>query len=187
MLLTDSGMSRDVPIQQLLTSIRIDEWLREDVFQAKWWFLVGFFIFAALVWYKLVDKKRLPEIALVAGFTILATLILDEAGEELTLWDYPTDVFPIFPPLTDVNLASLPIIYSLIYQYFKTWKSFFTAAVIMAAVFAFVLEPLLVWGDIYQLLKWKHYYGFPLYVALALTIRWIVVHIYAAADKAKAT
>ncbi len=185
MLFTASGMSADVPIQKLITSMRIDEWLQEDVFHTKWWFLVGLFIFSAFIWCKMVDKTRLPEIVLFAGFTTVATLILDEFGEELSMWDYPTDVFPIFPPLTAINLASLPVIYSLIYQYFKTWKSFLKATIIMAFIFSFILEPILVWGELYQLLKWKYYYGLPIYIALALFIRWIVVIIYNTAEKAK--
>lgn len=184
MFLAATGMSADVPIQKLLTTMRIEEWLQEDLFHFRWWFLVGLFIFSMVVWWRLVDKARLPEITLCAGLTAIATLILDEFGEELALWDYPTDVFPIFPPLTAINLASLPIIYSLIYQYCKTWESFLRASIVMAAVFAFAFEPLLVWGGFYQLLKWKYYYGFPIYIILASLIRWLVVKIHAAAGQA---
>ncbi len=183
MLFVDSGISADVPIQKLITSMRIEEWLREDVFHVKWWFLMGLFILSTFVWCKLVDKTRLPEIILFAGITVIITLILDECGEELTLWDYPTDILPIFPPLTAINLASLPIIYSLIYQYFKSWKTFLRATIIMSAIFSFICEPILVWGEFYQVLKWKYYYSFPLYIALALFIRWIVISIYATYER----
>jgi hypothetical protein len=165
--------------------MRIDEWLQEDVFHFRWWFLLGVFAFSIYLWWKLVDKARLPEIALFTGLATIATLVLDECGEELCLWDYPTDILPLFPPLTAVDLASLPMAYSLVYQYFRTWKSFSWATAIMAAIFCFVFEPILAWGDIYQLLKWKYYYGFPIYIAVALLIRWILVTVYTIAKKAR--
>ncbi|HWR56117.1 MAG TPA: CBO0543 family protein [Negativicutes bacterium] len=184
-MVMDAGMSTALELQKLLTDLRIDLWLQEDVFHFRWWFLLGLFFLSASVWCKVVDKSRLPKMVLFLVLTTIITLILDEFGEELTLWDYPTDILPVFPPLTAVDLASLPIIYSLIYQYFGTWKSFSLAAIIMAAVFSFILEPVLVWGGFYQLLKWKYYYGFPIYFAMALFIRWLVVMIYAAAEKAE--
>jgi len=181
--LPDSGISAALQFQIQLTAMRIDQWLQEDVFHFRWWFLLGLFSFSIYLWWKLVDKRRLPEVILFMGLTTILTLILDEYGEELSLWDYPIDIFPIFPPMTAIDLASLPMIYSLIYQYFGTWKSFSWATVIMATIFCFVLEPLLMWGDFYQLLKWKYYYGFPIYIAMALLIRWIVITIYTIARK----
>jgi hypothetical protein len=181
--LADSGVSAVVELQILLTNIRIDHWLQESVFHLKWWFLLGVFLISAFGWYRLADKTRLPEILLYMGLTTIITLILDEFGEELSLWDYPTDILPLFPPLTAVDLASLPTTYSLVYQYFRTWRSFIWATVIMATIFCFVLEPILVWGNFYQLLNWKYYYGFPIYIAMALCIRWMVITIYNIAGK----
>lgn len=186
-MFSDAGTSVAVELQKLLTYLRINEWLQEDLFHFRWFFLIGVFVFSALVWCKLVDKSRLPEITLHAGLTAIITLILDEIGEELTLWEYPSDILAIFPPLSAVDLASLPMIYSLIYQYFTTWKSFFRATLIMATIFCFILEPLLVWTDFYQVLKWKYYYGFPIYILMAIFIRWLVSKIYAFAEKAKAS
>jgi len=185
MLFSVSGASTAVELQKLLTSLRIDEWLAEDIFHFKWFLLIGAFVLSLFIWCKLVDKSRLPEIILHAGLTIIVTLVLDEMGEELTLWDYPADIIAIFPPLSSVDLASLPMIYSLIYQYCKTWKSFLWTTLIMSAVFCFVFEPLLVWGGFYQLLKWKYYYGFPIYIMMAIFLRWLVIKIYAIAEKSQ--
>ncbi|MDF2572002.1 MAG: hypothetical protein K0R55_3606, partial [Sporomusa sp.] len=109
----DTGIATAVELQKLLTYLRINEWLQDDLFHFRWFFLLGVFAFSALVWWKLVDKSRLPEITLHAGLTAIITLVLDEMGEELTLWEYPADIIAIFPPLSAVDLASLPMIYSL--------------------------------------------------------------------------
>lgn len=183
--MSDSGVSTTIELQRLLTQLRISEWLESDLFHFRWFFLIGVFVFATLVWCKLVDKSRLPEITLHAGITAAITLILDELGEELTLWEYPADIIAIFPPLSAVDLASLPMIYSIIYQKCTTWKSFWKATVIMAIIFCFILEPLLVWTDYYQLLKWRYYYGFPIYIFMGVSIKWLVMKIYAVAEKSR--
>lgn len=184
-MLFNTNVSTAVELQRLLTDLRINEWLQEDLFHFRWFFLIGVFVFSVFVWCKLVDKSRLPEITLHAGLIAIITLVLDEIGEELTLWEYPSDIIAIFPPLSAVDLASLPIIYSLIYQYCKTWRSFLWTTLIMAGVFCFILEPLLVWSDFYQPLQWKFYYGFPIYIIMAIFIRWMVLKIYAVARKSK--
>ncbi|HWR09058.1 CBO0543 family protein [Sporomusa sp.] len=186
MFFSDSGVSTTVELQKALTDLRINEWLHEDIFHFKWYFLIGLFVLSLFAWCKLVDKKRLPEITLHAGLTMFITLVLDEFGEELTLWDYPVDIIPIFPPLTAVDLVCLPMIYSLIYQHFKTWQSFLRATIIMAGIFCFVFEPILVWGGFYEIIKWKYYYGFPIYIMMAIFIRWTVIKIYTIAENAKA-
>ncbi len=180
-----TDISTAVELQKLLTYLRINEWQQEDLFHFRWFILIGVFLFSALVWCKLVDKSRLLEITLHAALTAMITLVLDEMGEELALWEYPADIIPIFPPLSAVDLASLPMIYSLIYQYCSSWRRFLWATLLMAAIFCFILEPLLVWSDFYLLLKWKYYYGFPIYIAMAIFIRWLILKIYAIAEKSK--
>jgi hypothetical protein len=139
------------------------------------------------LWWKIVDKSRLYEIILYSALITISVLVLDELGEELTLWDYPYDLLPLFPPLFSVDLASLPIVYSLVYQYFRTWRSFIIATIAMAGIFCFLLEPLLVLAGVYQMLKWKSYYGFPIYIFLAIGTKALVNMIYSIHTKANVT
>ncbi len=174
MLLTVTGIPADIGIQQKLTSMHVEEWLNEDVLRIRWWLLLVMLAVFAYAWWKLADKSLLPEVVLYAALTTIFVMAIVEYGEELTLWDYPVDILPIFPPLSSVNLISLPLIYSLVYQYFKTWKSFLTAALISTAIICFIIEPLLAWGEFYQLLKWKYYYSYPLYLATAISVRALI-------------
>lgn len=185
MLLKFLSIPPDVEIQRKLTSTRIDEWIRDDIFRFRWWFLIALFIVAVVLWWKMVDKTRLLEISLYASLTTIIALGLDEIGDEFCLWYYPTDIIPVFPPLTSVDLACLPFIYSITYQHFKTWKSFLFATLVMSAIFCFILEPILVWGGFYQPLKWKYYYGFPIYTIIALCIRLAVVKSISIVKKSK--
>lgn len=183
MFLTIKTTPPDVEIQKYLTSLHIEEWLRDDVFHFKWWVLLCLMIVAVLLWWNKLDKSRLPETCLYAALTTIIVMGIFEWGNELTLWDFPVDIIPIFPPLSSINLISLPLIYSLTYQYFKTWKAFFIAAAIISVVVCFIIEPMLAWAGLYQLLHWKHYYGFPIYALMAISIKVVVDKIYQSENK----
>lgn len=184
MLLTVSGMSAEADIQKLLTSAHIEEWLQQDLFHLKWWLLLGLTLFAFIIWWRLLAKRRLPEVVLYAVLMTIVMMGVDEYGEELALWDYPIDILPIFPVITATNLLILPLAYSLVYQNFSTWKSFTRVTVLVAAAVSFVLEPGMAWYGYYQLLKWKYYSSFPIYIAVALLIRWMIGKISGLAERA---
>lgn len=184
MLLSVTSIPIETELQQKLTAVHVETWLREDVFHSQWWLLLGLLILAVVVWWKLLNKTQLPEIILYAVLTMIIMMGVDEYGEELTLWAYLVNILPIFPVITALNLVFLPMVFSLIYQYFPTWKSFSLASVIMAGLLSFILEPFLVRGSFYQLLNWEYYYSFAVYIAVALLIRWFVTKIFAIAERA---
>lgn len=181
----ESGVSAEVEVQKLLTSASIEEWLRQDLFQTKWWLLLGITMFAFFIWWRLLVKTRLPEVVLYAVLMMIVMMGVDEYGEELVLWDYPIDILPIFPVITATNLLFLPLAFSLVYQNSRTLKSFARNAVLTAALVSFVLEPGMALGGYYQLLKWKYYYSFPVYIAAAFFVRWTVVQVFSIAEQAK--
>ena len=174
----NSNKLNPINIQWQLVCTRFDEWLKNDLFHFYWWLLLLLFILSIFIWWKKVDKSRLTEIVIFMGIVCIMILVLDELGEELALWDYPVDVFPLFPPISAINLASLPIFYAFIFQYFKTWKSFIIASLIMSIVSCFVLEPIFVLTGVYQMITWKSYYGLPLYFLIGVIARIITVRIY---------
>ncbi len=184
MFLTVMEIPADVGVQRHLTSIHIDEWLRDDVFQLRWWLLLLLLASFLYLWWRFADKKRLPEIVLYAALTTIVVMAKVEYGEELVLWDYPTDIIPIFPPLTSLNLISLPLIYSLVYQHFSTRKGFLWATAIITAIICFILEPLMAWAKLYELLHWKYYLNYPLYALTAIIVRAAVIKICGITEKA---
>lgn len=171
MLFTVSEIPKDVEIQRHLTSIHIEEWMREDVFHLKWWLLISLIFIFLFFWWKVVDKSKLRDACMFVTLSIIILMGVREYGEELTLWDYPTDIIPIFPPLSSINLISLPLIYSIVYQHYKTRKGFIWATLIITGIICFIFEPILMWAGLYHLLKWRYYYSFPIYAAMAICIR----------------
>jgi len=160
-------------MMRLITQARIEYWLRDVFGSWRWWVLLLLFIAPWVVWYKLADKKKLPELALFGLMVMVSTITLDELGFALSLWSYPADVIPIFPRLTSVDYTVLPISFTLTYQYFPTWKSFFWALVVISGVFSFVVEPIIAYLGFYVVIKWFYWYSFILYIATTLLLRWI--------------
>ncbi len=185
MIFSAATLSPDVDVQRRLTAIHIEEWLRDDVFRVRWWGLLFLMAATLFLWWRTVDRARLPEIVLYVALSMIMVMAVVEYGEELTLWDYPTDIIPIFPPLTSMNLLCLPLIYSLVYQKFRSGERFFWAACAATAVICFIMEPLLVWGGMYHLIRWKYYYGFALYLAMAAAARGAVLKIRAIVRRAQ--
>jgi len=183
MFAKEFAIPKSVDIQRELTDIHIQEWLREDVFHFKWWFLIAFLVILALIWWIMLDKSRSMEICLFVILSVIVFMGINEYGEELTLWDYPTDLIPIFPPLSSVNLISFPLIYSLVYQRFGKGKRFVYAVIITSAVICFLFEPLLTWGGFYYLIHWQYYFSFPIYTIVAIGIKAAVMKIYAIKEK----
>lgn len=179
-----ASLPPDVEIQRDLTAIHIDEWLREDAFQLKWWILLAMILIALTVWWILTDKSRIIEIWLFTAVAAIIFLGVHEYGEELTLWEYPVDLIPLFPPLSSINLICLPLVYALIYQYFKTWKSFLPAALTASAAICFVIEPLLIKAGFYRMLQWKSYDSYLMYTVITICTRLVVIKIYSIAGKA---
>jgi hypothetical protein len=176
-------INKAVEVEWKLTVARFEEYMHSEIFHWRWWFLLGLFILTVYLWWKLIDKSRLSEILLYTLFITIIVLVLDELGEELTLWDYPVDVLVLFPPISAINLASLPAVYSIVYQLFRTWKSFIIASILMSLVFCYIAEPIFVWIGVYQMLNWESYYGLPIYLFIGIIAKGMVSKIYSIASK----
>jgi hypothetical protein len=152
----------------------MENWKTHFVFSPSWWFLMTLTIIPWLLWWRFVDKKRLTEILLFGSFISLTSTFLDVIGWNYSLWIYPNTLLALCTPLVPIDYTLLPIGYMIIYQHCSKWKSFLTCIIIMAAFFAFVLEPLSEWLNIYKALKWKHSYSFISYIMIGISLKWLV-------------
>lgn len=159
--------------QQQLTDIQLAYWQEHVLFHFNWWFLLFVSIISWVLWWKLVDKKRLKEVLLYGFFVMTIVNVMDELGVSILLWAYPYKLIPIIPGLHPAHFAVLPVFYMLIYQWFGTWKSFITASLLFAGFYAFIGEPIFVWLGIYKLLNWSYLVSFPIYVLIGVLVKWI--------------
>ena len=154
--------------------MRLEVWLNDTLWTWQWWILILLLLLPWIVWWRIVDKRRLAEICLLGMFVLATVSWMDELGTELMLWYYPYKIIPWYPQLVPVNYSVLPISFMLIYQYTPRWSAYIKAMTILAALFSWVAEPALQYMGIYQLIKWKVVYSFPLYLLIAISHRWLL-------------
>lgn len=167
-----------VETQKKLTELRLEHWKHEEVFSFQWWLQIALLIIPWIIWWKLVDKKRIGVIFSYGLLVLIFTSLMDNVGVELTLWGYPCLIVPVIVRLFGVNFSILPVSYMLIYQYFTKWTSFLIANTLFALFASFVGEPIYVLLDMYELYKWKYIYSVPIYIALAVFLKFLVEAVF---------
>lgn len=149
----------------------INNWLHDDLHKWTWYLNLLLTIVPVYIICKVIDRRRLLELVVYGLFIAVAATFLDCLGLAFNLWDYPDRLLPIEPRLLPVNLVGLPFFYILAYQYFRPWSQFVLANFVLAALFAFVGEPLFIWLNLYDPVAWHPAYSFPIYIALAILAR----------------
>ncbi|KJS86160.1 MAG: hypothetical protein JM58_07375 [Peptococcaceae bacterium BICA1-8] len=173
--MTDLEAAQEIilEIQRQLRDASMNYWYKYVFNTWQWWLNIATLILPVILWWKLVNKKKLMEIVIYGFFASAFAVFFDTIGETSVLWDYPYLVIPMDYILIDADYSVLPVAYMLAYQYFTTWKGFIAANIALSALFSFVAEPLLVWIGLYELHGWKYIYSFPIYVAIAIVSKWI--------------
>ncbi|GMK40774.1 hypothetical protein PCCS19_38300 [Paenibacillus sp. CCS19] len=161
-------------VDHKLTEMREQYFYHHVLFSFQWWLLLVLIFVQWVIWWKLVDKARVKEILLYGAVLSIVIILLDDTGGELGLWSYPYQILMLVPRQSTIDLSVLPVFHMMVYQYFRSWKSFIIANVVMAMAFSFIAEPISVWLNIYDLDHWRYIYSFPLYIAKAVFVRWLI-------------
>jgi hypothetical protein len=169
--------------QTFLNDLRGDYWIDHVFFSWQWWVLLISTLLVAVWWWKIADRQRLREILLYGSTSMLCVSFLDVLGSELQVWDYPAMMFPWGARMISADII-IAIFFMMLYQWFENWKMFVAASAVMSAVFSFILEPLARWADFYIAYEWKGLYSFPVYIALAIFIKWAVDNVNQMSEKA---
>lgn len=162
--------------------VDVKGWLENEFLTWEWWILFGFLSIPWLIWWKLVKRERFISSLLFGAMVIIITTILDIFGLQYSFWDYPIEFLPVIPRAFPFDFSMVPVPYMLMYQYFRTWKSFFIAQIIMAFSYAFIGEPFSEWIDLVYYIKWKYIYSFFYYIIIGVSIRFLVLRIVSYSD-----
>jgi hypothetical protein len=161
-------------LQDRYASLALENWITNEVFTLAWWFLAFMFIFPWLIFIKLYDRSRALQIWSFGLVVMVITSFTDDIGSELGVWIYPIKFVPVGLLAFPFDFSIIPVASMLIYQYFKTWKTFSLALVGQAAIFAFIGEPFSVWLGTVTYLKWHYIYSFVFYIITGMAARLIV-------------
>lgn len=160
-----------------LREINLKVWSETNLFSPVWWGMLVLFFVLWFTWWKLVDKTRLLEIVAFGLLVSLLTTVTDTIATQEVIWGYPNKLTPFSPPILFEDLCVLPVLFMFIYQYFTGWKAFAKALLVLALIMSFIIEPLGVRFDIFELNHWKYIYSFPVYLFNGFLLRWIICRI----------
>jgi|SRR5699024_1956081 len=152
---------------------RIEYWQSEVIFSLQWWILLVTTIGLIVIWVIILDKGRIMEIVTYGALVAIVANFGDTIGLSFSLWAYAYSLVHT-PEIIEVHNILMPIIYMIIYQYCHTWKSFIIINAANAIIFSLILEPLLIWLDIYELNHWKSIYSLVPYFIIAVGLKWII-------------
>ena len=167
-----------------LEQMKKEYWIHHDLFSFQWWLLLFILIIPWLIWLRYVEKKRIMEIVLFGSLLMILVELMDDIGVNLHWWSYPYQLFQAIPRLTAVDNGIIIVAHMFIFQFFKKWKSFLMANLIMATIFTFICEPITVWLHIYKLDHWRYVYSLPIYILKAALVKWVVERLMTVKNKA---
>lgn len=168
-------------ITELLHQLRLEVWdiraglWREAFLTLSWWFIAIVIAASYVIWWKLVDKRRIIEILLYGSFIAVARVIYDNWGISSGRWTYVIDLVPIGYSLFLNDLTVIPLFLMLVYQYSPDWKSFFARLLAVQGTISFLFWPLTMYLGILLVHDWKLYYSFILMLITASTMRAILI------------
>jgi hypothetical protein len=162
--------------------LSLEHWWVAEFNRWNWWLSLALALVPLYIWWRYVDKKRILEICIYGLLVNILSSFLDVLGSELVWWDYPVRLIPNLPRLLPIDFTVIPVVYMLIYQYCPTWKSFVMVSIIQSAIFSFLMEPLMIYLNLYELVTWKLIYSFPIYILVACSCK-IVVNLFLKVQK----
>ncbi|MTV51063.1 hypothetical protein GJ688_19390 [Heliobacillus mobilis] len=122
-----------------LNNLIITQWVTEHFLSPLWLSGVLLILFSYVLFFYLVDKKRIIEILLFGSLVAVSFSVYNATGSQFDLWIQFKRVLPLNPNFFLGDLTLIPLYGMLVYQYTSSWKSFFLWNVIWAGAFAFGL------------------------------------------------
>jgi hypothetical protein len=162
-------------LEDKLYHLELNGWLKNEFLTWEWWILVVFLVVPWVIWAKLVKRDIILEILLFGTIIILTTTLLDVVGAQYSFWDYPIAFLPFIPRAFPFDFSMVPVAYMLLYQYFRRWKSFILAQIIMALTYAYIGEPFCEWVKLVNYLEWRYRYSFIYYIIVGIVTRALIL------------
>ncbi|WP_230499850.1 CBO0543 family protein [Sutcliffiella rhizosphaerae] len=152
----------------------INSWIIQSTMaDLRWWLLFLSLFFPWVIWWKIVDRTRVFEILSYGLFWSVMATWLDLLGTTNHLWRYPFKLLDQIPSLLPADIAVIPVLYMLNYQFARTWKSFIIGAIFLAFLFSYVLEPIFTTFRMLEFMNWSHSISFIAFFFLGIVTKGI--------------
>lgn len=146
-------------MQEALTQEQVAYWMKfSDISTWQFWVDILTVFVPLIVLFILIDRSK----ALLLGFFGLNYHLwfhyVNSFGISYALWHYPYQILPFIPSFA-IDAALIPICFMLLYQWtLKRDKNIYLYAILLSAFFAFVMKPIMVYFDFFQMFKGVNYF-----------------------------
>ena len=140
-------------------------WKHEVLFTWEWWLGITLTFIPWIVWIVFREKKSTSRLLYAGTFVALISLTLDNAGVQLSAWNYLKPVTPIIPSYIPFDFSLMPITVMFLIQWFYN-KNPWIIGFIFGSITAFIAEPTFKWLGLYDPTNWKFGYSVPFYASI---------------------
>ena len=171
--MTTSDMIHQLRLE--LWNLSYNEWKTKIIFSGYWWSLIALIAITYVIWWVIVDKRRLSHILLFGSFVAVGRVLMDIVGSNAVLWSYDIRETPFYPSPLLHDLTLTPLLLMAVYQYCHSWKKFFVWSVVATGIICFVFFPILIMLGFLKFYKWNYFYSFVLIMGIAMLSRWVLL------------
>lgn len=169
-------------VQEQLRTKGMDYWATySNIDTWQFWVNVLMFIIPLVILYFFIDRKRAFLLGFFGYSHHIIAIYFDGFATRYVFWEYPYKFIPFLPNNIGLDTSLIPVVYILLYQWLlKNGKNYYLYAIIVSAIFSFVLKPILVTFDLVQLSKGTTFFHlFLVYLLGAVLAKWLTnVFIY---------
>lgn len=159
-------------------SLQKEIWLHDDLFSNGWWIILILNVLFLILFILLIDRSRIFLISFVFAFNFIMVGLVNDIGIYHHLWSYPHKLV-VFTN----QFVIVPVIMSLIYQFFSKWKYYLLATIFISAILGFIILPIFVYFDLYKLDNWKYYYSFIVLILMLIISKIMIEFVKNNAEK----
>ena len=160
-----------------LWNLTYAQWKTQTLFSLHWWSLIILIISSYIIWWKMVDKRRLSDVLLFGSLIAVGRIVMDIIGSNTALWSYDIRELPFTPSPLLHDFTITPLALMLVYQYCPTWKKFLAWASVASGIITFIFFPILIAFNFLKYYNWNHIYSFILIIFIASLARTVMLGI----------
>ncbi|MFA1821119.1 hypothetical protein ACDX78_13245 [Virgibacillus oceani] len=162
-----------------LAKLEIDYWQNfSSLGTWQFWVVVVMIIVPLVILFFAIDRQR----ALLLGFfgfnyhTWFS--YTNTVGIKFGLWEYPYQIVPFLPSFA-LDAALVPIIFMLFYQWtINHHKNVYLYAILLSAILAFIMKPILVFFDFFHMFYWVNYFYLFLFYYLFFLVSIMITNLF---------
>jgi len=163
--------------EALLRSLLIEYWKQFSGLSSwQFWVIIAMLVIPLIVLYFTIDRNRVFVLGFFGFCVHVITTYVDITGVRLGYWEYPQYVLPYLRLTLGLDTALIPVVFMLLYQWVTARKkNYYLYALILGAIFAFVIKPILSYFDFFRLHQGMNYLTLYLfaYIPIVLLSKWL--------------